>query len=134
MLIAIFGVSAASVPTIEELSLMPVTSQWLPIDNSFEKQLVEMLVRDGRSFVKGLRYNMRPGQLLASAILIDAGDSPKGLFIAPRVDDDESAFAVKDFAATNGLPAWVWRTAEGAMPALPARRRALATAPTTAYI
>ena len=83
-------------PTIEELSLMPVTSQWLPVEDSFEEQLVEMLVRAGRSFVKGLRYNMPPGQLLASAILTDAGESPCALFIAPRVDDDESALAVKD--------------------------------------
>ena len=132
MMIATFGVSAAGVPTIEELSLMPVTSQWLPVEDSFEKQLVEMLVRDGRSFVKGLRYNMRPGQLLASAILIDAGDSPKGLFIAPHGDDDESALAVENLAGTNGSAAWVWRTAEGAMPVLPARRRALAAALTNA--
>ena len=132
MMIATFGVGAAGVPTIEELSLMPVTSQWLPIEDSFEKHLVETLVRDGRSFVKGLRYNMPAGQLLASAILTDSGESPSALFIAPRVDDDDSALAVKDFAGTDGSPAWVWRTAEGGMPALPARRRALATALTTA--
>ena len=133
MMIATFGVSSTGVPTIEELSLMPVISQWLPIEDSFEKQLVEMLVRDGRAFVKGLRYNMPPGQLLASATLTDTVESPWGLFIAPRFDADESALAVKDFARTDGSPAWVWRTAEGAMPALPARRRALATALTTAY-
>jgi hypothetical protein len=132
MMIATFGVSAAGVPTIEELSLMPVTSQWLPVEDSFEKQLVERLVRDGRSFVKGLRYNMPPGQLLASAILLDTGESPWGLLIAPRGDDDALAAAIKDFARTDGSPAWVWRTVEGAMPALPARRRALATALTTA--
>ena len=122
MMIATFGVSSTGVPTIEELSLMPVISQWLPIEDSFEKQLVEMLVRDGRAFVKGLRYNMPPGQLLASATLTDTVESPWGLFIAPRFDADESALAVKDFARTDGSPAWVWRTAEGAMPALPARR------------
>ena len=113
MMIATFGVSAAGVPTIGELSLMPVTSQWLPVEDSFEEQLVEMLVRAGRSFVKGLRYNMPPGQLLASAILTDAGESPCALFIAPRVDDDESALAVKDLARTDGSPAWVWRDCRG---------------------
>ena len=40
MLIATFGLNNAGVPTIEELSLMPVTGQWLPIENSFERQLV----------------------------------------------------------------------------------------------
>ena len=125
MMIATFGVSAAGVPTIEELSLMPVTSQWLPIEDSFERQLVEMLVRDGRSFVKGLRYNMPAGHLLASAILTDSGASPCALFIARRVADDESARAVEELARSDLSPAWLWRTDEGAMPPLPARRRAI---------
>ena len=126
MMIATFGVSAAGVPTIEELSLMPVTSQWLPVENSFEKQLVETLIRDGRAFVKGLRYNAPAGQLLASAILTDAEESPQGLFIAPRVGNDILALGAKDSLA------WVWRIAEGAMPTLPERRQASATAFTAA--
>jgi Protein of unknown function (DUF1173) len=34
---------------------MPVTPQWLPVENSFERQLVERLVAEGHSFIKGLR-------------------------------------------------------------------------------
>ena len=132
VIIATFGVAAAGIPTIVELSLMPVTRHWLPVEDGFEKHLVERLVADGRSFVKGLRYNLGAQSTLASAILLDAGESPWGLLIAPRVDDDALAAAIKDYARTDGSPAWVWRTAEGAMPALPARRRASATALTTA--
>ena len=36
VIIATFGVSTAGVPAISELSLMPVTAQWLPIEDSFE--------------------------------------------------------------------------------------------------
>jgi hypothetical protein len=58
VMIATFSVAAAGIPTIVELSLMPVTRHWLPVEDGFEKQLVERLVADGRSFVKGLRYNL----------------------------------------------------------------------------
>ena len=124
MLIATFGLNDAGVPTIEELSLMPVTGQWLPIEDSFEQQLVERLVRDGRAFVKGLRYNLPVGQLLASVILTDAGESPVALCIASRdADDEEMAVAMKDFAPVIGSPVWVWRMNQGAMPTLPGRSR-----------
>jgi len=65
VMIATFGVSSAGVPAIHELSLMPATAQWLPIENSFEHQLVGQLVADRRSFIKGIRYNVsvRPSHL-----------------------------------------------------------------------
>jgi hypothetical protein len=44
IMIATFSVGAAGVPTIVELSLIPVTRQWLPVEDAFEKQLVERLV------------------------------------------------------------------------------------------
>ena len=86
MMIATLGVSAAGVPTIEELSLMPVTSQWLPIEDSFEKQLVERLVRDGRTFVKGLRHNLPP-DALACVTLNEASKTPLPLRISSREFD-----------------------------------------------
>ena len=129
MLIATFGLNDAGVPTIEELSLMPMTGQWLAIEDSFEQQLIERLVRDGRTFVKGLRYNLPVAQLLASVILTDAGESPIALCIEPRgADDEQMAAAMKDLASVNGSPAWVWRVAQGAMPPLPRQSRSMAIA------
>jgi hypothetical protein len=37
---------------------MPVTRQWLPVADGFEKQLLDRLVGENRSFVKGLHYNL----------------------------------------------------------------------------
>ena len=109
---------------IEELSLMPLTGQWLPIEDSFEQQLVERLVRDGRAFVKGLRYNLPVAQLVASAILTDVGESPVALCIAPRgVKDEQMVAAMKDLAPVNESPAWVWRTGQWVMPTLPSLSR-----------
>jgi hypothetical protein len=59
------------VASVEELSLMPVTAQWLPVENGFERQQVEQLVRDPRSFIKVLRYNLARDQPLATVSLID---------------------------------------------------------------
>ena len=127
VLIATFGLNDAGVPTIEELSLMPLTGQWLPIEDSFEQQLIGRLVRDRRTFVKGLRYNLPVAQLLAGVILTDAGESPIALCIGPRGGDDEQmAAAMTDLASVNGSPAWVWRVAQGAMPPLPRQSRSIA--------
>jgi len=122
MLIATFGLNDAGVPTIEELSLMPVTGQWLPIEDSFEQQLVERLVRDGRAFVKGLRYNLPPGQPMANAILTDAGATSIPLCIESRDDNGQDlAHAIKELVSDGEAPAWIWLPAQGAMPPLPLR-------------
>ena len=120
VLIATFGVSEAGLPTIAELSLMPVTNQWLPVEDSFDRQLVDRLVRDGRSFVKGLRYNMSSQQQLASAVLTDAGVSPIALHIAPRGSDNQQMDdSLKDLESANASPAWIWDSVQGTMPHLP---------------
>ncbi len=45
---ATFGLTGASVPAIDSLTLMPTTLQWLPVEDAAEKELVERLVREGR--------------------------------------------------------------------------------------
>lgn len=108
---------------------MPVTGKWLPVEDAFEQQLVERLVQDGRTFVKGLRYNLPVGRLLASVILTDAGESPVALCIAPRDADDEQMVAeVKDLMPITGSPAWVWKMDKGPMPTLPRQGQSIAAA------
>ena len=122
VVIATFGVSTAGTPTIIEMSLMPVTSQWLPIEDAFERQVVERLVTSGRTFVKGLRYNLRRSQWLATATLIDTGDTVAPLFIMkPGLGSadwiDESCGPLQSASP----PAWIWHPEAGPMPALPKR-------------
>jgi Protein of unknown function (DUF1173) len=117
VMIATFCIAAAGVPTIVELSLMPVTRQWLPVEDAFEKQLVEKLVSDGRAFIKGLRYNLGAASALACATLTDCEGSAPLLFVVPAglaLPDDHSLL-------------WVWRTAGNPMPELPLPRQRCAT-------
>lgn len=56
--IATFDVNDAGVPTVQKLSLMPVTGEWLPIDDAFDGELVSRFVHEARNFAKVLRYNL----------------------------------------------------------------------------
>jgi hypothetical protein len=120
VVIATFGVSGAGIPAIGEMSLMPVTPQWLPIEDAFERQLVERLVADGRGFIKGLRYNLHRDQCLASATLTDAGEAGSLMFvIAPGLEGTAVADSVTGANPRGDAPVWVWHPASEAMPRLP---------------
>jgi hypothetical protein len=131
VVIATFGVSEAGIPTIGEMSLMPVTPQWLPIEDSFERQLVERLVVDGRAFVKGLRYNLHRSQCLATATLTDTGETGSMMFIVPPRLEGTIADGIGDIEPRSGAPVWVWQPAAEAVPPLPqaARRQQAARDP-----
>lgn len=131
VMIATFGVGRAGVPAIQELCLMPVTRQWLPVADGFEKQLLDRLVGENRSFVKGLHYNLRRGDRIASAVLTDCEGSAPMLFIVPA-DADEFSLGPETGAAGDAR-IWTWRGSGEPMPPLPfPRAHAPRTAPTQA--
>ena len=120
VMIATFSVGAAGVPTIMELSLMPATRQWLPVEDAFEKQLVEKLVGDGRSFIKGLRYNLGTASALACATLTDCESSAPLLFIVPAGKEDNGRYL---HLTDPSLPVWLWHPSREAMLTLPPRQQ-----------
>lgn len=119
MAIATFCLNQAGVPTIDELSLMPVTSQWLTIDDGFDLQLTTRLVNDRRSFIKPLRYNLQTSEILPAALLIDCKDRPTAVCIerGGRHAVQDRSIAVN--GACAGTSTWWWRAAEETMPPLP---------------
>jgi hypothetical protein len=118
VMIATFAVGNAGVPTIVELSLMPVTRQWIPIEDGLSKQLIDRLAAEGRSFIKGLRYNLARDDSVACAVLTDCGEAPVTLHILGEDDAaDETLMQPKDVAT----PAWVWRGTQEPIPELPGR-------------
>lgn len=118
VMVATFSVAAAGIPTIVELSLMPVTRYWLPVEDGFEKQLVERLVADGRSFVKGLRYNLGAESTLASATLTDCAGSAPLLFVVHAGIEDSGRYLQ---VGNPSVPMWQWNPSTEAMPTLPPR-------------
>jgi hypothetical protein len=119
LMIATFAVSESTVPTIVELSLMLATQQWLPIENGYESQLVERLVAEERSFIKGLRYNLQ-SRSAAAATLTDCQGSAPFLFIAPMGSEGGEPFAC--MVGEQQTSVWRWCPQDEKMPLLPMRR------------
>jgi Protein of unknown function (DUF1173) len=121
IMVATFGVSEAGTPAISEMSLVPVTAQWLPVEDSFERQLVECLVADGRGFIKGLRYNLHRDPCIASVTLTDVGDTGSLMFvIAPGLERTAAADSITSANPRGDAPVWVWHPAIEGMPEFPA--------------
>lgn len=119
VMIATFSVAASGIPTIVELSLMPATRHWLPVEDAFEKQLVDRLVVDGRSFVKELRYNLSAGSEIASATLTDCEGSAPLLFVDHSGIEGSGRQLHTD---DPSVPVWLWNPSSEAMPSLPPRQ------------
>jgi hypothetical protein len=120
VMIATFCLAAAGIPTIVELSLMAVTRQWLPVEDDFEKQLVDKLVGDGRSFIKGLRYNLGTASALVCATLTDCEGSTPLLFVVSAEAEDSGRHLQ---AGDLSTPAWLWHPLSEAIPPLPSRQQ-----------
>ncbi len=129
VMIATFSVAATGVPSVAELSLMPVTRQWLPVEDGFEKQLIEQMVVQGRSFVKALRYNLGKVSTLACAALTDCEGSTPSLFI---VDAGSGHAEQRPPAPSPSGSVWLWNPLTEAMPSFPPRYLSQPTAAETA--
>ncbi len=123
VIIATFSVSETGVPVVSELSLMPVTHHWLPVENSFDEQLVDRLVSQGRTFRKGLRYNLPATIPVANATLIDTGGEPCSLRISLDSEaDTEVRTQTVAHQHAHRPPSWIWHPGDGAIPPLPKKR------------
>jgi hypothetical protein len=119
VMIATFGVSTAGVASIHELCLMPTTRQWLPIEDGFEKQLLDKLVGDNRAFVKGLHYNLGKGDRIASVVLTDCEGPAPMLYVVPA-DLEEAALGHETIDEDHMI--WTWRRSGEPMPPFPLAR------------
>jgi len=119
MVIATFATSKGGVPSIEELSLMPVTEQWLPIDDSFDRRLLERLLRERRHFMRPLRYNMGMDAGLADAVLLDTDCGPTALYLTRP-----GGVAFSAVPSNRGDRSWHWDIVNEPARPLPASRTA----------
>lgn len=110
-------VNRSGVPTFQEMTLMPVTQNWIPFESVTEHALLNHLTSQKRSYAKGLRYNLANSKALASAVLTDT-DPATALYLA---DSDTTRQAVDDLIAESELASWIW-DARADLPSLPARK------------
>jgi hypothetical protein len=70
--------------------------------------------------VKGLRFNLSSPQPLAAATLPHRRPSPAALYIVPpNAEETFEAALAEMIKARPDVEPWIWRVAEGDIPALP---------------
>ncbi|WGS83927.1 DUF1173 family protein [Methylomonas sp. UP202] len=107
MVIATFSIRLGGYPEIDQLSLMNVSSQWIPFETADELALIEYLVAEGRSFSKCLRYNLARSKPLAAAVLVDT-DTPSAVYVVDTAAHEESTAALRDIIAESRTPSLIW--------------------------
>ncbi|MBE7416736.1 MAG: DUF1173 domain-containing protein [Ideonella sp.] len=113
---ATFALSESGLPSIAQMSLLTVSAQWLPVEDAFELNLVDQMVRTERWFIKGLRYGLSRSEVLTNATLIDAGSQPVAMRILRAVNADITPVKADPWDQSAH---WLWRVADGPMPILP---------------
>jgi hypothetical protein len=105
---------------IDALTLMMTSSNWIPLDHVFERDVVDKLVAEERSFLKPLRYETRHAGGFPNFLLLDAGPRPLAIDVVSAflsADERAAKVAAIRIRHPNG---WVWDATQGALiPALP---------------
>lgn len=95
---------------VDTLSLMLVSDQWIPLEGVHELPLIEALQREGRSFLKPLKFDSKSGACFANALLLDTEGGPCPLHVVSAFLEPKDR-ALKDKAVQAlGPNAWVWYT------------------------
>ncbi|TXR49502.1 DUF1173 domain-containing protein [Phyllobacterium endophyticum] len=120
MAIMTIGANGSGLTMINEIALMTVTGEWLPVESVYEERVLEKLTRMRQKSVKALRFNLPAAQPVAVATLPEAKPKPVALYVVPpdAGDDFESVLAHM-IDARPDVRSWIWRIHDGDMPALP---------------
>lgn len=114
------GATASGLATINEIALMTVTGEWLPVESVYEERVLEKLTKMRRKSVRGLRFNLSSSQPVAVATLPEAKPVPVALYVVPpNAGDDFESLLAEMIEARPDLRSWIWRISEGDMPDLP---------------
>jgi hypothetical protein len=112
---ATFALADWGQPMIDELCLVPASAQWLPVDDGFEKQLIDRLVSERRTFDKSLGFNSKLPSSSISVVLMDGERAPVALTLDRFFDTEMDSGAVARPASTT----WRWCVYKTPIPTLP---------------
>lgn len=122
---ASFCMSPAGYPEMIEVSVMPVTQEWMPFESLDEFALITKAVRERRRFVKGLRLNLGAEVPIASMSLTDTGSMATAVFLENNHLDAAYDEALGALMRTPGIEHATWAPGGG----LPAARARIASVP-----
>lgn len=100
--------SASGNPQLDSISMMAVHKEtWLPFEDIDELQVIERLVREKRHFIKTLRYNLKPQNVIASALLTDT-ENPTAVFLSPIGTTEDHRNEIQAVIERSGLDHYIW--------------------------
>ena len=103
---------------------MMVNSQWIPVENRFERAVADALVGAERSFIKLLRYGAGDKHAYANFVLRDTGERQVPMDIVVEGKDGGAVAAKEALIAQREDSSWVWRISQTLhMPPLPTAAR-----------
>ena len=117
LVVSTFLLSSSGNPSVDTISLMTVDRNWLPFENIHEMELNERLSAD-RHFIKGMRYNLKKKDVIASALLTDT-DEPTAIYIQPDQEDEPYIEQMNSVIESTELNSVVWDVNSGQVLQLP---------------
>lgn len=117
IVIALFEFGRIEVPAIQELSLMTVTPEWIPVEDGYEAKLLGKLVDERRTFKKALRYDHQAAADTV-CVTLDLGDGAATPLHLARTGSPRDALPDEPLSEVEG---WIWRPPEP-QPPFPAQR------------
>src|SRR3546814_12658838 len=99
---ASFSMGASGLAQIFEMSVMPVTREWIPYERLEERMLVTQAIEEKRHFVKGMRVNLGLEMPIASLTLTDTGAEAPAVYLAHNLPAPRYAEAPEQLTRTQG--------------------------------
>lgn len=100
--IGTFGYTDSGIAKVEEISIVTLNSHWLPFDSLDEKELLDRLAEERRSFIKCLRYNLSKKIPIANVVLTDT-QPPTAFYLInseteqPYIDEIKELISQSEF-------------------------------------
>jgi hypothetical protein len=123
------SVKPSGIATIEDMTLMATTAEWIPVCDETEAIVVDYAVATGRAFVKPLKYNMTAGRALAALLFTDCPDKPTAFYVVRPEETEVLVQAREELMQSTATVPVLWRLADDPIPtevidAIPSKYRA----------
>ena len=108
ILAASFSLRQSGSAEMFDIALMPVTREWLPYENTTERELLRVAVTGRRSFVKGMRVDLEASRPIANITLTDTAPQAVAVHLAADDEADTAQASLVAFLATAGVDHCSW--------------------------
>jgi hypothetical protein len=117
---ATVSLSAHLVASLEQMTFMAVTEEWIPFETSPERDLIFSLLKNRRSFEKIMRYNFARDFPMANFLLLDTSPTQTEMFVIRESKNLVDYRIGVDAAIQNTKNStWRWDPFEDKMPEFP---------------